>query len=420
MPQAGAADTGSQMQTPPMISGDSYPTEVGSEARSNYLSGGVGFQTAYYDNMIGASTAKPVSDISYTINPTVSFNQSTARQRTAFSYNPGFIFYQPTSELNTVNQNATGNYQYRLTPHLTIGANESFQKSSNIFSETDGYLEGSVPGSAQPQGVVAPFANMISNTTSGQMSYQFSRDSMIGAGGSYARQSYPDQSEAAGLSNSSSSSGSFYYNRRLGSSQYCGLRYQYARSLDTLPVLGQSTTQTQAFTPFYSIFFTRTFSLSFSGGPQYVNTVEPAPFGKYVSWVPSASAGIGWQGMRTSFSAGYGRSVSELPGLFGAQVSTNANATARWLVTRNWSLGANGNYQVQKSAGPSILVGSGSGHTVSGAISAGRAINEHLQLGFGYDRMHQSYGNISTIASVPNSDQAYVSLSYRFTRPLGR
>jgi len=408
------------MQAPPMIGGDSYPTEVGSEARSNYLSGGIAFQTAYYSDAYGATSAGPVSELSYSISPSINFSETTPRQRRSFSYNPGFIFYEPTSQLNTVNQSATGAYQYRMTPHLTIGANESFNKTSSVFEQNNGYLNGPVPGAQQPPGVVAPFANILSNVTSGQVSYQFSLNSMIGGAGSYSNQSYGNQSQAAGFSNSSSESGSFYYNRRFGKSQYFGFQYQYARSLDVLPVFGQSTTQTQTFTPFYSIFFTRTFSISVSGGPQYVNSVEPAPYGSFVSWVPAASASIGWQGARTSFSAGFGRSVWELPGLFGAQDSTTSNANARWLMSRNWSVSVSANYQLQKSAGPAALVGSESGHTLSGSFSLQRAINEHLQLAFGYNRIHQSYGSIATIANNPNSDQATVSLSYRFTRPLGR
>lgn len=420
MTPGGAAAGDTQMQTPPMVSGDAYPTEVGSEARSNYVSGGIGFQTAYYDNAYGGTSAEPVSEISYSINPSINFSQTTPRQRRSFSYSPGFIFYEPANEPNAINQSATGAYQYRMTPHLTIGANESFNKTSNIFSQNNGYLDGPVPGAQQPLGVVAPFANMVSNVTSGQLSYQFRLNSMIGGAGSYSKQSYGNQSQAAGLSNSSSSSAALFYSQRLGKSQYFGFQYQYARSLDILPVFGQSTTQTEAFTPFYSIFFTRTFSLSFSGGPQYVNAVQPAPYGNFVSWVPAASAAIGWQGTRTSFSAGYSRSVWELPGLFGAQDSTTSNANVRWLMSRTWSLGANANYQIQRSAGPVAPVGSGSGHTVSGSVSAGRAIREHLQLSFVYYRMHQSYAGIAAIANNPNSDQASVSLSYRFTRPLGR
>jgi hypothetical protein len=411
---------GAQMQTPPMVSGQAYPTEVGTEARSNYLSGGISFQTAFDDNVLGASTSKPVSDVSYTILPTITFNQSTARQRRILSYSPGFTFYNPTSALNQATQSVTGSYQYRLTEHITFFANESFQKSSNVFSQAESVLGEPITGSAQSQGVVAPFANMISNNTSGNVSYQFSRDSLIGGTGAYSKQSYPNPSEAVGLSNSDSSSGSVYYNRRLSREQHIGIEYQYVRSLAELPAQGQSKTQTQTISAFYAIYFTPAFSISFSGGPQYIDSAQPGPLKNSASWEPAGNAAIGWQGRRTSFTAGFGRSVMEVPGLFGAQESTTGNGSARWRASQNWFLGCSGNYGVEKSIGPVSTLPTENGHTISGVVSAGRSFRDGFELNFGYDRMHESFSGITTIANAPNSDRVYGTLSYRFTRPLGR
>ena len=415
-----AASGGTQMQTPPMIAGESYPTEVESEARSNYLSGGINFQTAYNDNVLGFSTGKPVSDVSYSILPSISLNQSTARQRRIFSYSPGFILYHPTSALNEATQNLTGSYQYRVTPHITLSASESFQKSSNAFSQSESALGQPTTGPAGTQGVIAPFAEMISNVTSGNVSYQFSRDSMIGGAGAYSRQSYPNPSQAVGLANSDSSTGSAFYNRRLSREQYVGIQYQYARSVSELPVFGQSTTQTDTVSAFYSIYFTPAFSLSFSAGPQYVTSVQPLVPKGPGSWVPAATAAMGWQGLRTSFTASFSRSEMEVPGLFGAEESTTGDATARWRVSRTWTLSCNADYGIQKSAGLLSLVSNQNGHRISGVVSAARSFGNRFELNFGYDRMHESYAGIATIVNAPNSDRAFAGLSYRFTRPLGR
>ena len=413
-----AAGGGTQMQTPPMISGESYSTEVESEERSNYLSGGINFQAAYNDNVLGFSTGKPVSDVSYSIFPFISLNQSTARQRRVFSYSPGFIFYHPTIALNEATQNVTGSYRYRLTPHITVSASESFQKSSSAFSQSESALEGPTTGPAQ--GVIAPFAEMLSNVTSGNVSYQFSRDGMIGGAGAYSRQSYPNPSQAVGLTNSDSSTGSAFYNRRLSREQYIGIQYQYARSVSELPVFGQSITQTDTVSAFYSIYFTPAFSISLSAGPQYVNSVQPLLPKSPGYWVPAATAAMGWQGLRTSFTASYSRSEMEVPGLFGAEESTTGNASARWRASRNWSLSCNAVYGIQKSDGLVSLLPNQNGHRVSGAVSADRTFGNRFELNFGYDRMHESYGGITTIASAPNSDRAFAAVSYRFTRPLGR
>jgi hypothetical protein len=42
-----------RMLTPPPVSSEAYPTMIGSEMRSNYLTGGLIFNTAYNDNVPG-------------------------------------------------------------------------------------------------------------------------------------------------------------------------------------------------------------------------------------------------------------------------------------------------------------------------------------------------------------------------------
>src|SRR5271157_2013165 len=113
-------DDDAQMQTPPPVSGQAYPTLVGSETRSNYLDAGLILNTAYDDNVPGVTSAHPVSDVIYTIWPTIALDQTTSRQHRTLTYSPGFTFYQPTSALNDVDQSVALQYQYRLSPHATI------------------------------------------------------------------------------------------------------------------------------------------------------------------------------------------------------------------------------------------------------------------------------------------------------------
>lgn len=55
---------GDEMITPPPVSGEAYSTEVGSETRSNYLSGGLIFETAYINNLYPGNGA-PISETTY-------------------------------------------------------------------------------------------------------------------------------------------------------------------------------------------------------------------------------------------------------------------------------------------------------------------------------------------------------------------
>lgn len=416
----GGSDNSSQMQFPPPASGDAYPTEVGSEARSNFLSGGLVVVTAYDDNVLGGETSKPVSDVSYSIRPTISLNQSTSRQTRTFAYSPGFTFYQPTSALNAADQEATGDYRYRLSPHVTVEGSERFARTSSVFSQPDLLPGGTISGSPQPAAVIAPFAGQMTNATSGDLSYQFSANGMIGATGTYSNQSYLTSSQATGLFNSSSSGGSFSYSIRFSREQYFGLKYQYGRGLSSSEAY-QSDVQSQGVIPFYTIYLNRTFSISLSGGPQYIIVSASTPRQRFESWEPAASASIGWQGMRTSLAGGYSRVVSNVGGLLGAFDSTTANASAHWQMSRTWSVGSNANYGMQKNTFLGVVTSApGGGHSISGSITVDHSINEHFRMSFGYNRLHQSYGGIAAISNAPDVDRVLGSISYQFTRPLGR
>src|ERR1017187_9460775 len=64
------------MLTPPPVSGQTYPTAPTSEARSNYLRYGLASTTAYSDNALGGGSTNPVSDVSYSIGPTIALDET--------------------------------------------------------------------------------------------------------------------------------------------------------------------------------------------------------------------------------------------------------------------------------------------------------------------------------------------------------
>jgi hypothetical protein len=408
------------MQTPPPASGAAYPTEVGSETRSNYLEAGLSFTTAYDDNVLPDAGSKPVGDASYLISSTLAIDQTTPRQFRTFTYSPGFTIYQHTSGLNALNQNAALNFQYRLSPHTTISVRDSFIQSSNVFNQPGSLLGGSVSGSPPPStaGVYVPYANTLTNSANAQLSYQFSGNGMVGGGGTFTELDYPNPSEALGLYNSNSLGGSMFYNRRLSRTQYTGVTYQYTNT-QAGPATVQSKIQTHTLLPYYSLVLGHSLSLSLSGGPQYSNIVESSsPPSR--SWTPAAMASVGWQRSRTNFAGSYSRIVAGGGGLLGAFESTSVNASARWQVTRPWTVGASAGYAINKSITPLFNSSGSGGHSISGNASVQHPIGEHFKAELGYTRLHETYSTISVIAQEPDSDRGYVSISYQFKRPLGR
>src|SRR5208283_3273683 len=158
----------SPMLTPPPVSGQSYPVAPASQERSNYLRGGVTFSTAYSDNVLGTtgSTGAPVSDVSYSVWPTIALDETTTRLHWTLNYAPGFTFYQRTSGRNQADQNASINFQYRLSPHVTFSAVDGFQKTSNVFNQPDLASAGAVSAGAQGGNlsVIDPIADQLQNS----------------------------------------------------------------------------------------------------------------------------------------------------------------------------------------------------------------------------------------------------------------
>jgi len=424
-----ADTTEDRMVTPPPVSGQSYPVSPVSQERSNYLRGGVTFLTAYSDNVLGTtgSTGAPVSDVSYSVWPTVALDETTTRLHWTLNYAPGFTFYQRTSSRNEADQNASINFQYRLSPHVTFSAADGFQKSSNVFNQPDLASAGAVSGGAQGAGpsVIAPIADQLHNAGNVDITYQFARNEMIGAGGTFTNLHYPDQTQVPGLFDSESQGGSAFYAYRVSQMHYLGVAYQYQRLLSFL-FQAQNETQTHAILGFYTLSPSKRFSISFFGGPQYldigpqfaVGITTPVPGSQM--WKPAGGASMNWQGQITSVAVSYSHMVSSAGGLIGAVQADTAGASFHQQLTRSLGASLSGGYSESTIVGglPQTSASS-NGHTVSGTASVQQLFGQHLNVQLGYTRLHQNY-NVTAISATPDTNREFVSVSYQFSRPLGR
>jgi hypothetical protein len=416
----------SRMQTPPPVSAQAFPAIVGSQMRSNFLGAGLIFTTAYNNNVTTDGT-NPVGDVVYSILPTISLDRTTPRQHLSLIYSPGFTFYQKTTSLNAAAQSAAFSFQYRLSEHTTISLSDSFQKSSNVFNQLYPVAGAGISGSTQaPSGqVVVPYADQLNNLANAGISYQFSRNRMVGADAVFTLNNYSNPAQAPGLYNSNGPGGSIFYSQRLSSRQYIGVTYQYLRSeadpvlAQTNPVNASTEVQTQTVLPFYTIYLKPTLSISISGGPQYYDASQsPSPAVR--AWTPAAMASIGWQKSHTNLVASYARTVAGSVGLPGAFETNTTNASARWQIARTWNTGASGSYFTNRSLTPSFTPSNPGGHSIIGTVSVQHSMGEHFRAELGYSRLHQSYSGVAVISNAPDSNRVYISLSYQFLRPLGR
>jgi hypothetical protein len=390
--------------------------------------GGVSFTGAYSDNLLGIfENGHPVSDQSYSIAPLIELNETTPRLHYLLTYAPGFTFYQHTSFRNEADQNASIVFDYRLSPHVTVSARDGFQKSSNVFSQpSDLTAVGIVTGGAQGTdfSVVPPVADRLSNSAILGVTYQYALNTMVGASGTFSNLHYPDPSQVPGLSDSTAQGGSAFYSLRLSKQHYVGASYQYQRFV-SYPGGSFGETQTHALLFFYTIYPTPKFSLSFFGGPDHSATIQPliAPSqmksAETRAWTPEAGASLSWQGRLNSFAIAYSHLIASGGGMIGAIQLDNVNATLRRQITRTLTGSVSGWY-VSSSFVGSPLFAVNSGHAFSGTASLQQQLGQHWNAELGYARIHQDYRNIPVISATPDINRAFVSISYHFSRPLGR
>ena len=261
------------MLVPPPVSGQTYPTSFTSEERANYLRGGVTFNTAYSDNVLGATSPAPVSDVSYSVWPTIALDETTSRLHSVLTYAPGFTFYQRTSS-RTRPTRMRYRFAYRLSPHVTFSARDGFQKTSNVFNQPDLGFAGTVSGGTQVpnDSVIAPIADRLSNNGNVGITYQFGANQMMGASGTFTNLHYPEAAEVPGSSIRASRAG-----RPSTAAHREETLYRCELPVSAVAVVSDwqpNETQTHAVIFFYTLYASPRASISVFGGPQWSDTVR--------------------------------------------------------------------------------------------------------------------------------------------------
>jgi hypothetical protein len=410
----------SRMLVPSLLSNALYAPTASVDARHNFLTGEVGFESGYIDNINPSTQSAPAADFTNSIAPELKFDRNSPRQTATFNYTPRFTFYTPNSNLNSMDNGFYGSYQGRLTEHITLGLDDSFIRTSNVFNESYPFASGGLSGSAQSPvpAAIAPYAEQLRNTADADLSYQFSANGMIGGGGTFSTYRFPNPSQSVGLYNSDGAGGSAFYSRRLTNRQYVGVTYEYNRTL-AYPATGQIETQSHTLLPFYTVFFNRTFSLSAAGGAVRSDTSQPkqATLG---SWDPAVVLSFGWQGVQGNIAASFLRTVVSGGGLLGAFTSTSASLDGSWKFGRYWTVGAAFTYEnIVPEAPIAILINQG-GNSLMAQGSVSRSFGEHFIAACGYQRFHEQFGGIQSIAVNPDADRGYGTITYVFRKSLGR
>lgn len=413
-----------QMLAPPPVTGLDYSTALSWETEDNYFRTGLSVGGGYIHNLDGGVGTQLANDTEFLIQPTAAWDRTTARLHEEFSYNPAFLLYQPTSVLNSVNQSANADLRFGLSPHVSLRAMDTVQRSSAIFGMgTVPVTVSGSPGSVTP-GVVAPYAPELTNMAGAVVLWQFGEGDMFAASGQLANLNFTNPSEAQGFYDTRNAGGAGAWSHRATDRQYLGAIGQYAQIAAT-PLSGEantapSSTATYSGLGFYTVYFRPNFSLSLVGGAEHYDLSQAAKTPAR-GWAETGTASLGWQGERTSVALSGSRAVTAGNGIIGAWVTNTGSGAGRWRIARTWDAGLRGSYSRIATVSPQFVVGYMSGgDTASGSVSLQHTLTSRLQFTASYTHLHQTYSGIPALASNPDSDQAMVSLSYLLTHPLGR
>jgi hypothetical protein len=412
--ESGAAPAGvaTDMVVPSIVNVEGVSLAFAAETeRTNYLVGGLSVSSAYDDDLLTPG----VSDVSYSVRPSIAIDESGPRLHWNLFYRPGFTFYPGNTLFNQADHDLAADFRYRLSPHITVTLRNNLTKSSALSYPSDPNPIGPGTGILQSpnQSVISPITDIFSNNANGQITYQFSANGMIGASGTETEQRYLHPSQVPGLFNSSTRSAMAFYTHRVSGKQYLGATYQFQQLLSHP---NGTETQTHSAFLFYTLYLNPMVSLSLFGGPQHFETsrlgipTEPG-------WSPAGGVTLGWQRRRTSGNFSFAHRITDGGGLQSAVVSTSADLSMRQQLTKNLTVSLAGSYTNNSLVGP---MSGNNGHTAEGGLSFQRTIGEHSSLQLGYRRSHQSYIDIPAIFGASDRNRAWVSYSYTFHRPLGR
>ena len=430
---AEAAEVDDRAPVPALINGEVTSLSFSSElARTNFLSGGVTLQGTYDDNVLSLPS-NPVGGYTAAILPYIAIDQSRSRLHWNLNYAAGFVANQRLADQNQQSHNAGADLEYRVSPHVDLRLSDHFLYTTNFFD----LLQQNVgtPGSGalqQPnQSVITPLAKRISNLGTAEMNYQFSPDDLIGGSGTFYNSRFRDVPPGTlNLLDTDTQQADGFYTHRLARSYWIGGAYEF-QQLNFSPGVDQATTH--SFLLFNTIYLRPRMSISVLDGPEHwdydsqvITQVVTVPVVVVVSspvserrWTYAAGASFNWQGEHTSVQMGASRRISDGGGILGPVELVSAQAALRQKLRRSLTLAFGG------IVGDNRLLANFNGvaarlRSASGSAAIEQMLGRSFMVSLGYGRDYQRESGGTPPPTDVNHNRGWVSLSYNFSKAIGR
>ncbi len=431
--QNGGSGSPATAQMPAPLNIDSSSLQFSSErARGNYLRGGVAGGVNYDDNLLSVAT-QPIGGLAYSVTPSLGIDISRARFSLDADYEGGYTFNQRFSAYNQSVDNALIDLRYRITRHVNFRIHDNFVLTTGFYDQLQsGNGSLGVGVIQQPNlGVATPFTRRTDDLGTAELTYQFSPSDTVGisATGDVSDYAKPP-SGAPTLVDTRSEEADAFYSHRFSPRQSSGVAYTFER-ISFEPVI--EPTDTQTIMLFHSLQLNPDLVISLFAGPEYtqvdselVSTTVTLPYVTVTStsvsqnrWSVAGGGSVSWKLRRTSLRASGSRKVSDGGGLLAAADLTSAVGAVRQQLTRNSSLEVGGLYADSHALSQEIT-NYLEVKSYSVSVLWEQIITRNITASFGFSREFQQQTTTAPSTLSANHDRGWVSVGYRFTRPLGR
>jgi len=423
-----------QETTPPaddeMQPSNAPPTLVGQSARRrslteqigpNYLSGGINITQIYTDNA-ALTPSGSVHDLSYSIGPHLAFAHSTPRLSYSAGIFAGFLVNRTLSERNQASQTGSVDLSYGISQFTTVRLSDSFSNTMGLWSgaEAGGSLEPSTGIGAlqQPNPSLLTFGGYRSNSALGELSHQFSLNSVGGIRGTHTYTSFPNSATSplvGTLFGGQSYSAEAFYNHRFNLRHWVGVTLRADR-FDIDRSIGRTDMLSAIF--LYGLAIRPNISLSLFAGPELSMTALPQgfpapvpPFSRRL-WTPTAGAVFSYLRPRTGVTASVVHGISNNAGLASAVTLSTVEGTVTRQLSQFWEGGVSFEYTRNEPLVPSQRIG-----TYSAEVQLTAHLRNNIAVSGGYGRDENQALSTGVRATA---DRVWVSFSFNFLRPLGR
>jgi len=414
--QADSSQTGSSAALPDWpvsVNGDTGSLALLSESKVNMLTGGFSLTSSYDDNALNGS-GSGVGNAGMLFSPSLSVYQSRSRTFLTFTYFPGFTLNERLSPRYDVYQDSDFNLQFRLTEHATVRLHDSLLYGASSFDQAvpESSLSGQNILHQSNASAVTPLTKRLNNLGGVDFIYRAAENTMVGVSANFSNLHFQQTAADTQLLDNQAQSADAFYQKTVSEHQVIGLTYTFQR-LTAFSSPTENTT-TQSTLLFDLVSFTPTMTLSVFAGPNRVNSGVGSIY--HSGWHADGGLTFGWQGQRSSARIGFIHHVTDGGGLTGAVSTYSVVSGARQKLGANWTANLEVVYGHNT---PLDATFGGAFSSVIGNAGMERDFGQGLAVAVTYGREHQTFGAQPALG-VSDHNREWVSISYRFQRPLGR